>query len=302
MRRGVLVAGCIVIAGLGWMLWPLHDPNPQLYPPIQHSDGTTQYRLINSGVDRKGGTADDQHWVLSLPADLWFHTPDEGRTEQEKKDNPDFPYNTKFSFIVELPGFEYIQDPYEGALDDNLRVSVYSRILPYGTGKFDGRAPLAFSAQHDLKANFNCRKDTEVGPGVFRLRKPNDAEIRAMGEAHGTDPRREPSKYFFPPKCGSENVYGRERDLFAVYDAAQRPIGHGRCSQLKRSQSSDCTFWFWLPLDRELQFHLSGKYVPQLQSIYARVSELLLNATDRAKSSNLNDRGYGPTGGLGSSP
>jgi len=70
----------------------------------------------------------------------------------------------------------------------------------------------------------------------------------------------------------------------------------------EKSDPPACTFWFWLPLQRELQFHLSGEYVPQLGSIYARVSELLLNATDRAKSSNLNDPGYGPTGGLGSSP
>jgi len=107
-----------------------------------------------------------------------------------------------------------VQDPHAAPSDHTLRVSVSSPILPYGRGKFDGRAPLTFSAQHDLKANFNCRKDTEVGLGVFRLRAPTDAEIAKMGEVYGTDPY-------------------RERDLYAVHDAADKPIGHGRCSVLK---------------------------------------------------------------------
>ena len=201
--------------------------------PIQHAKGTTEFRLINAGQDGKDGTTDDQHWVLRLPAGLWFDTPDEGRNAQEKKNNPDYPYNTDFSLIVGLPDVKFVQDPHAAPSDHTLRVSVSSPILPYGRGKFDGRAPLTFSAQHDLKANFNCRKDTEVGPGVFRLRAPTDAEIAKMGEVYGTDPYREPSRHFFPPKCGSVNVFGRERDLYAVYDAADKPIGHGRCSVLK---------------------------------------------------------------------
>jgi len=302
MRRRVLLVGCVMVIGILWMLWPLHDPNPQLHPPIRHPDGTTEYRLINSGQDRKDGTSDDQHWVLRLPAGLWFHTMDEDRTEQQKKDNPDYPYNTQFSFIVGLPEFEFVQDPYEGSLTDNLRVSVASRILRYGTGKFEGRADLTFSSQHDLKANFNCRKAAEIGPGVFRLRKPTDAEVRQMGETYGTDPHRPPSKYFFPPKCGSVDLYGNPRDLYAVYDHTNRPIGHGRCSASKQSAPSKCTFWFWMQFDKELQFSLSAAHVPQLQSIYTQVTDLLLTATDTAKSRNLVGAHRHSTAGRTSSP
>lgn len=292
MKRKVLIVAAVIVAGLAWMFWSLRDPNPQLYPPVRHADGTTEFRLINSGPDLIDGTSDDQHWVLRMPAGLWLHFPDEDRTEEQKKDNPDYPYNLSFTMIVGLPDFAFVQDPYEGPRKDNLRVRIDSPIVPYGTGKFEGGAGLAFSARHDLKANFNCRKDAEVGPGVFRLRAPGDDEIREMGETFGSDPSRGPSRFFFPPKCSSVSLLGQKREQFAVYDAAGNPTGHGTCTQPVETNtgpdaSTSCVFWFWLPLERELQLSLSDEHVPQLQSIYTQLSDLLLSATDRAKSTNL---------------
>ena len=292
------MAAGLAVAGLAWMAWPFADPNPHLYPPIEHPDGTTEFRLINAGPDRVDGTADDQHWVLRMPAGLWVHTMDEGRTEQQKKDNPDYPYNASFSLIVGLPDFDFVQDPYEGSLQDNLRVAIAARVLPYGTGKFRGRPDLTFSSQHDLKANFNCRKDEQVGPGVFRLRPPDQGEIRKLRARY--DPDRAPGKYFLPPRCESRNVYGRPRHHYAVYDASNRPIGLGTCSLLRQADTvTTCTFRFWMRLDRELQFSLSGPHVPQLQSIHARITDLLLNATNRGKSIYLLAGGHRPRVGFG---
>jgi len=303
MRGKVLIAAAVIVAGLAWMFWSLRDPNPQLYPPIRHADGTTEFRLINSGPDLTDGTPDDQHWVLRMPAGLWVHTMDEDRTEQQKKDNPDYPYNRSFSMIVGLPDFEFVQDPYEGSLKDNLRVQIDSTIVPYGSGRFEGGAGLAFSARHDLKTNFNCRKEAEIGPGVFRLRDPNDEEIREMGEIYGTDPRRGPSRFFFPPECNSVGLLGQRREQFAVYDGAGKPTGHGTCTHpLETNTDPDayasCVFWFWLSLERELQLSLSGEHVPQLQSIHTRLADLISSATDRAKSSNL----FGTSHSSGSDP
>ncbi|HKL46642.1 MAG TPA: hypothetical protein VJ906_10430 [Roseovarius sp.] len=292
MRRKSLIAAAVIVAGLAWMFLSLRDPNQQLYPPIRHADGTTEFRLINSGPDLIDGTSDDQHWVLRMPAGLWLHFPDEGRTAQQKKDNPDYPYNLSFTMIVLLPDFAFVQEPYEGSRKDNLRVRIDSPIVPYGSGRFEGGAGLAFSARHDLKANFNCRKDTEIGPGVFRLRDPNEDEIREMGDIYGTDPRRGPSRFFFPPRCTGESLQGHRLEQVAVYDAAGNPTGHGTCTHpLETDTNPDaytsCVFWFWLPLERELQLSLSGEHVPQLQSIHTRLADLIWHATDHGKSTNL---------------
>ena len=41
---------------MGWVAWVVWvtlniDPNPQLYPPIKHADGTSEYWLIYDDYD-----------------------------------------------------------------------------------------------------------------------------------------------------------------------------------------------------------------------------------------------------------
>jgi hypothetical protein len=293
MRLKLIILSAITGAGLVWFSpFLAGDPNPQLYPPIKHADGTTEYRLINAGEDRIKGTSDDQHWVLRMPAGLWVKSMDEGRTEEQKRENPDYPYNLNFAMIIGLPDFDIVEDPFEGSLKDVLDVSVDAPIFRFGSGGFDGPPDGSFSRRHDLLANYNCRKDKEMGPGVFWLRQPSESEVREMAEIHGSDPLRGLSQYFTPPECYLSSA----RQAFAVYDQSDLPIGYGDCrlqpgSRDVLSDDDYCAFWFWLPVERKIQFQLRGKYVPQLQSIYEHVAGLLLEATDYNKSLNIVEMG-----------
>lgn len=288
MNRRLALLAVTATLGLAWLYWPYIDPNPQLYPLIKYEDGSTEYRLVNDGADRIEGTSDDQHWVLRIPSGLWVESPDEGRSEDQMRENPEYPYNLSFSIMAGLPDLEFVEDPFAGSLQDIVRLRINAPEITFGEGKFVGQGVSAFSAFHDVLANYNCRRDFAVGPGVFWLRQPTAQEVNDMGKLYGVDPRNGQSQYFFPPECNLRT----DAQTFAVYDEALKPIGYGDC-RLRSAEANflgetdQCSFWFWIPWERKIQVQLSGEFVPQLQFIYGDLLELLTDATDVEKSINM---------------
>jgi hypothetical protein len=56
VTTGKKIATAALVACLGWVAWVVWvtlniDPNPQLYPPIKHADGTSEYWLIYDDYD-----------------------------------------------------------------------------------------------------------------------------------------------------------------------------------------------------------------------------------------------------------
>jgi hypothetical protein len=84
-----------ILGWCAWVAWVVFniDPNPQLYPPIAHADGSKEYRLIHREFDPSdpliADTSTDQHWVLRFPAELAVSSLDENRTEAQKRENTD---------------------------------------------------------------------------------------------------------------------------------------------------------------------------------------------------------------------
>jgi hypothetical protein len=72
-----------ILGWCAWVAWVVFniDPNPQLYPPIAHADGSKEYRLIHREFDPSdpliADTSTDQHWVLRFPAELAVSSLDE---------------------------------------------------------------------------------------------------------------------------------------------------------------------------------------------------------------------------------
>ena len=169
-----------------------------------------EYRLIRPGKDLIRNKSDDLHWVLQFPKGLALHFMDEDRSEQQKKDNPDYPYNLNMSFALGMPGFRIENDP-----KDKLEVFVSWPSEEYGTGRFDEKID-SFSARVDNWANYKCRRAVEVGPGVFALRQPTEGEIAVMAETYGTDRHYGKSRYSFPVECDISGRVERGAEIFAV--------------------------------------------------------------------------------------
>lgn len=267
-------------------------PHAQPFLPIVHADGTKEFRLIDGGNDGQKGTPDDEVWVLRMPAGLWAKSLDEDRTDQQVEDNPNYPYNLNFSFIVGLPDFQFLKDPNKTDRHERLSVSINAPNLPYGAGAFAGERERSFSTRLDLFANYNCRQDTSVGTGVYRLRQPTDAEAAQMSRKYVSTLGKSALRLFLPPECNRPMLGGSQRPTFAIYDIDNTAIGYGGCtfkraSNTELSPNDNCSFRFWLPVEREVLMMLSAKNVPQLQDIYTQVATLLSAATDHANSSNM---------------
>jgi hypothetical protein len=224
---------------------------------------------------------------------------DEGRSEAQKKNNPDYPYNLNLDLIVGLPDFAFLDDPYIRTNDDLLRVRVHSKEVRYGTE--DETSPLtSFFAQSDVLANYKCRKDVEIFPGIFTLRQPTQLEIETTGKRplYSTKSEGPMGSYPFPPVCDKYNERFKDdpnagfKISAVVYDSGERPVGEGHC-MLKKSvdrvitNSENCGFRFWLEQNREVTLRFHGKHLANIAEYYQKTAELLTQATVVEKSRNM---------------
>ncbi|WP_299693546.1 hypothetical protein [uncultured Tateyamaria sp.] len=258
--------------------------------PVVHPDGTKEFRLVNAGVDQRKGTLDDEEWVLRMPEGLWAKSRDEGRTARQIEENPNYPYNLNFSFVLKLPGLDFMPSPFEEVRYDRAMITVHAGQEPYGSGAFEGGLENPFSVKHDLRANYNCRRDAMVGPGVYALRSTTEAEAAEMVLRFKDRIQPAVLRRFSPPEC-NRPLSGALRQEYAIYDKRGHGVGFGTCVALKSSDlqigpKGTCNFRFWLPIDREFSVGLRSEYVPVVQSLYLRVVDILKDATDTTESKN----------------
>ncbi|WP_141137925.1 hypothetical protein [Actibacterium lipolyticum] len=226
-----------------------------------------------------------------MPEGLWAKSRDEGRTARQIEENPDYPYNLNFSFVLKLPELDFMPEPFEEARYDRAMITVHAGQEPYGSGAFEGSLENPFSVKHDLRANYNCRRDALVGPGVYALRSTTEAEGAEMARRFKDQIQPAVLRRFSPPEC-NRPLSGALRQEYAIYDKQGRGVGLGSCVALKNSDlqigpKGTCNFRFWLPIDREISFGLRAEFVPNLQSVYARALEILREATDETRSVNI---------------
>jgi hypothetical protein len=291
-----------ILGWCAWVAWVVFniDPNPRLYPPIAHADGSKEYRLIHREFDPSdpliADTSTDQHWVLRFPAELAVSSLDENRTEAQKRENTDYPYNLNLDFSVGLPIFELTPNTRDIPRDDVLHVRVSAGEVRFGTGT-DTSPHDTFFAQHQQRTEYSCRKDTEVFPGIVSLREPSTQEIEKLGKKPLYSARSDSAiRYYpFPPSCTQLRLRHREEPHgymfrpFAVYDDADAPLGYGQCP-LTNTQPQDfkdewlCSFWFWIPQERVVMMTFSAKYLGNIKSLHTRVIDLLIESTDHDKS------------------
>ncbi|MEO9518494.1 MAG: hypothetical protein ABJH45_11165 [Paracoccaceae bacterium] len=266
-----------------------------LFLPVVHPNGKKEFRLINAGHDRQKGTADDETWVLHMPEGLWAKSRDEDRTARQMEENPDYPYNLNFSFVLKLPELDFMAEPFGEVRFDSAMVTVQAGQEPYGPGAFKGGLEYTFSVKQDLRANYNCRRDALVGPGVYALRSTTDAEATEMAQRFEDQIPPSILRRFSPPEC-NRPLSGALRQEYAIYDEQGRGVGIGSCVALKSSDlqidpQGPCDFRFWLPINREFSVGLRSEYVPVVQSLYLRVVDILKDATDITASHNTGEWG-----------
>lgn len=261
--------------------------------PIVHPNGEKEFRLVNAGDDGRDRTSDDEIWVLKMPDGLWAQSRDEGRTAKQIAKNPNYPYNLNFSFVLVLPQLEFLPEPFEEVRYDRAMITVHAGHEPYGSGGFEGTLEYTFSAKQDLRANYNCRPDRLVGPGVYALRGTTEAEATEMVQQYKDQIQASVLRWFSPPEC-NRPLSGALRQEYAIYDKQGRGVGFGSCVALKGSDPKigprgTCDFRFWLPNERVFSVGLRSEHVPIAQSLYLRVVDILKDATDAAASKNVVD-------------
>ena len=287
MKRKLIILSGLTLVGIAAYFGLSGDKEPIRYDPVVYEDGSTEYRLINAGKDRIRGNEDDQHWVLRFPKGLYVKSLEEDIVRLNKKPpGPQFLYNRDIRFVVTLPDFTYLTDSYSRSRSDLLKVHWTGEEVKYGMGTYQEHDS-SFSSRHDAYTNFDCRKDEEVIPGLFKLRDPTDAEIQAMRDKYG------PREYFYDDVCGVTDPMFTH---YSVYDTSGRPIGRGDCYPLKKLDESygekgQCTFRFWQPQSREISYSFRKQYLPQIHDIHAGVVDLISAATDEQKSINMFDKG-----------
>lgn len=180
-----------ILGWCAWVAWVVFniDPNPQLYPPIAHADGSKEYRLIHREFDPSdpliADTSTDQHWVLRFPAELAVSSLDENRTEAQKRENTDYPYNLNLDFSVGLPIFELTPNTRDIPRDDVLHVRVSAGEVRFGTGT-DTSPHDTFFAQHQQRTEYSCRKDTEVFQALSAYANQAHKKLKNLVKNHYT--------------------------------------------------------------------------------------------------------------------
>ena len=245
------------------------------YDPVVYDDGSVEYRLINNGRDLKRGTGDDQHWVLRFPKELDVFTY-EGQGEIINENLKPFEgiYNHNLYFYMMLPEFsmEQRRNSYEEL--NLLRVSL-SAIEDKYVSEVGKTQTSGFFIRQDVYTNRECRKETEIIPGLFKLRDPSASEKKVMYEVYG-----EEARYYDERGCGASDPTVTD---YSFYTPSGRPIGTGNCYHRGKEL---CFFYVWLPYSRTAHYSFHRKYLMQIHDIHQSVINLLETVTDTEKSRN----------------
>ena len=270
------VGALLLLAALamfgGGLLWLVRAEAPVRYEPVVHDDGTVEYRLIARGQDGERGSFDDVHWVLRFPSHYNVsYLEDRIEAITQSPPTEPYPYNSAMQLVFKLPNFEPITGEFPALQSDALVINITAAYSDY-QDVVEARS----TSRPYTRTNIECREDGEVHDGVFALRDPTEDERRAALEKYGDRITR------FSSTC---SIGSDGKSNYAVYDKVGQPIGYGDCRLVNEAASiRQCNFQFFLPQNKRAHFNFHQQHLPQVQSMYSFVVDVLTNATDTKKS------------------
>ena len=273
---------CVGILAVLVATWTQAQSSPNGRAPIDVvvlEDGTKEHVLINDGQDRLPGTADDQYWVLRVPADVYSASfEDVIRERQLKEPHPNFIYNRDLTILL----------PYEVDQSNNLSIELNSAEITAIGVAFEYRdyevegwsAPRSFLSHFQNTIADYCGVISEVSPGVIELRDLTTAELQDR-VSNGSITQIEGNVY-----RGCRPV-SENRDGFSVFvDGA--PVGWMSCFKAEADHiSRECTFAAWMRPKLIVRMTFSNKESMRAPQMYRFVQETLRDFTDLDQSQNI---------------
>ncbi|WP_281859052.1 DUF805 domain-containing protein [Litoreibacter halocynthiae] len=271
------------------------EPDPFFNPDRQ------QVTLRDPGPDERWRTADDAMWALSFPmtanvapvlkhrrvstitAESLAYVRKHGFGTTTVEIRPPLPVyeRSTLKILLSLPGFGNVTGSFEDQRQTTIEISLPSERRSYSDTQDWGKVP-SFVGKFEKLTEFDCEADSEISPGIFRLRNMSDENAMAADKAFGDRGPR------FETRRGCVNKNALRGASYAVLDENSTPVGIGKCELYsKTAEFANCHFEFWLPQERIVEYRFSEEFLPMLREIDDFARNLLAEATVVHASENI---------------